>query len=278
MEVYMENGNHPLLEKLLVAIPIIKSAFAMDSNITLADKDCVCLNSFPGEKFDMGIRKGDKVNPPLRTAITENRKLMVKIPEHLYNLSLTAVVIPIHDENNNVIGGLGIALEGKYEKILKEFHENVENALSTFDTNVDEINKGANSLVSISNSLVESQKNSEHQLKEINKVIGTINQIAKNVHLLGINARIEASRAGEAGKGFAIVANEIQKLSSNIFEFTSIIDNSLNEIQKGVESTSSSINSVVEVGDSQLKGIVEINKSLRDAIEMSKTYLAEIQK
>ncbi|KIL50027.1 methyl-accepting chemotaxis protein [Jeotgalibacillus soli] len=272
--------THPILEKILFAIPLLKNALAIDSNITLIDKDYVCIGSFPGEKFSLGLSVGDTVSPqtPLSAAVRENKKLVVKIPEHLYNLSLTAGVMPVHDENNRIIGGLGIALETKYEKILKEFHENVERSLSAVNENMNQIHEGANFLVLTSSTLAEEQKQSEVKLKEINDIIKNINQIAKRVQLLGINARIEASRAGESGKGFAIVANEIQKLSTNIFEFTSLIDTSLNDIQKVVGSISESIHNVVKVGDKQVNGIEEINKSLKEAMEMSNSFLIEEKK
>lgn len=276
----MNHHIHPILEKILFTIPIIKNTLPIDSNITVIDQESVCLGAFPGENFDLGIKAGETVNPqtPLSAAVRENKKLVVKIPEHLYNLSLTAGVMPIRDENNKVIGGLGIALETKYEKILKEFQENVEKSFSSVSSNMDQISAGASSLVAISNTLAEEQKQSEVKLGKIFEVIETINYVAKQVQLLGINARIEAARAGEAGRGFDVVASEIQKLSTNIFEFTSVIDTSLNEIQQVVESISNSVHEVVQVGDNQRNGVEEINQSLQDAIDMSKKYLIEEQK
>jgi methyl-accepting chemotaxis protein len=63
---------------------------------------------------------------------------------------------------------------------------------------------------------------------EIGKVVTFISSIAKQTHLLALNASIEAARAGDAGKGFAVVANEVKALSAEtqqaISEITSKID------------------------------------------------------
>lgn len=63
---------------------------------------------------------------------------------------------------------------------------------------------------------------------EIGKVVTFISNIAKQTHLLALNASIEAARAGHAGRGFAVVANEVKALSAEtqraITEITSKID------------------------------------------------------
>ena len=63
---------------------------------------------------------------------------------------------------------------------------------------------------------------------EIGKVVTFISGIAKQTHLLALNASIEAARAGDAGRGFAVVANEVKALSAEtqqaIAEITSKID------------------------------------------------------
>jgi hypothetical protein len=50
-------------------------------------------------------------------------------------------------------------------------------------------------------------------------VIGAVNRmqdINRGIHLLSMNARIEAARAGDAGAGFGVVAQELTRLSSNM--------------------------------------------------------------
>lgn len=51
------------------------------------------------------------------------------------------------------------------------------------------------------------------EAENINSIAEVIIRVARETHLLSINASIEAARAGAAGKGFAVVAGEIKRLA-----------------------------------------------------------------
>jgi len=78
-------------------------------------------------------------------------------------------------------------------------------------------------------------------------VVGSINEIAETVNILGLNAAIESAHSGAAGRGFAVVANEIRKLSEstrmNAEEITLTLNAAIADTEKSVESGRESIQS-----------------------------------
>ncbi|MCA0872416.1 methyl-accepting chemotaxis protein [Seohaeicola saemankumensis] len=61
-----------------------------------------------------------------------------------------------------------------------------------------------------------------------------IEDIAFQVDILSVNARIEASRAGEAGKGFAVIAHAINELSSRTNEAAKDISASVRSLNEQI--------------------------------------------
>lgn len=84
--------------------------------------------------------------------------------------------------------------------------------------------------------------------KEIQNIIGSIEDIASQTNLLSLNASIEAARAGEAGRGFAVVADQIGKLASDsaqsAVDTKALIEKSLEEIDNGNHITEKTVEAI----------------------------------
>ncbi|KQV32211.1 chemotaxis protein [Rhizobium sp. Root1203] len=77
----------------------------------------------------------------------------------------------------------------------------------------------------------------EDASRQIEQIIGVIDEIAFQTNLLALNAGIEAARAGDAGKGFAVVAMEVRELAQRSAaaaqEIKGLINKSTTEVSSG---------------------------------------------
>ncbi len=70
--------------------------------------------------------------------------------------------------------------------------------------------------------------------EEIGKFVTQTKAIARQTHMLALNAGIEAARAGEEGKGFAVVAEEVRKLAGQAAQAATLTSDIVRAVQEKV--------------------------------------------
>lgn len=136
--------------------------------------------------------------------------------------------------NGELVGSIGITGDPERTEpmtrlasglISKELRE--REMLDALLTNVSQMDRSVTAIASIVERTNSSQMTVTREVDEVEKLIGdsfrdiektdevidTIQSIASNTQMLGLNASIEAAHAREQGRGFAIVAEAVRKLS-----------------------------------------------------------------
>lgn len=167
-------------------------------------------------------------------------------------------------------------LRENFETGSQEAKQGVE-AINTINSNLmTEMAKSGTSLEgmsdTVSNTLNATLKTLELFL-EIGKISQNIQRIAKQTHLLALNASIEAARAGEHGRGFAVVAHNVQELAAETKMASESIDAKVTEISGSVQGTMENMRSI-----NDLFGTIQRTlSSFSDCLSSNKTTMESME-
>ncbi|MBN8530308.1 MAG: methyl-accepting chemotaxis protein [Alphaproteobacteria bacterium] len=129
--------------------------------------------------------------------------------------------------------------------------ENVSSSTSQLSSAINEIASQVARASTITHQAVDQGSQADNTVKglvnaarEIDEVLGVINDITEQINLLALNATIEAARAGEAGKGFAVVASEVKTLANETARATEEIRRKITSIQSASSETAQVISKI----------------------------------
>ncbi|MBS4026323.1 MAG: hypothetical protein KGZ96_11690 [Clostridia bacterium] len=99
-------------------------------------------------------------------------------------------------------------------------------------------------------------------LQETDQIAGFLKKIAKQTHMLGLNAAIEAARAGQHGLGFNVVANEVRSLASESSTNAEKISSTLLSFKQTIAQIASGIEVNTNISGDQASSLEQVNHQI----------------
>lgn len=164
-------------------------------------------------------------------------------------------------------------------KVLNEVGDTTYTAVNILDESssiISNLNISAHNNSKAMNQVSETVLDLSNNTKEVMSVLENVNQIAKQTHLLALNASIEAARAGEAGRGFTVVAEEIKKLAEQTETSAKDIKTTITHIKTNVENAVGKANETSTAVLNQQNSVKQSHDIFRDIITSISTLSVKV--
>jgi methyl-accepting chemotaxis protein len=107
--------------------------------------------------------------------------------------------------------------------------------------------------------------------EKIDTIVEVINDIASRVHVLSLNASIEATKAGAYGSGFMVIAKQIRLLAENTKISTDEILNIINAFQKDIHK----VEEVIKEGLDRVNKSTQLTNTGKNTLDSIRSLVDE---
>lgn len=256
------------LDQITALIPLLKEALPLDVSFAVCDKEKF-VGYWPGERVDLGIRPGQRLNPdePLMQTVSKGAFFQDVVPAEFYGYEFIGSAVPLYGEDRSIIGGLAVQIRTQAE--LRGIAEQITSAIGQARAQLEHVTVASRELRQFSEQLLNLAQRTAGHVGQTDQVVSIVKAVADQTNMLGINASIEAAHAGEKGRGFGIVADEIRKLSNETVASTQTIRGTLQAFRQAIAEMNGSIERVAAIAESQSASSDQIEAFIADIGAMS---------
>lgn len=259
--------NSSILVVLCHILPVLSELFQGTIGFLVADHEKIIkITGGTGEESRKGVfAEGDLLTEdlPAYRCIKENRTVIDDIPAEYFGYAMTAVAVPIKDEDNQIIGSIAIG-KRNFSSDVKEHSQMLSQSLEIASQAVGEVTHEIEKMVDDNQHLLSDIVATNQLMDSTDQILKFVGNIASQTNLLGLNAAIEAARAGDLGRGFSVVADEIRKLSTSSTQSIKEINSSITQLKTSMTNLGDKMKDNNRRFEIQAQHIEEIDANIKE--------------
>ena len=269
-------SGRELLQCFAKIAPYFNQITAADIGITVVEGDTV-LEYVRAEKLDLGIRRGDKLKSGAiaEKSMREKRRVVVEVTKEntAYGIPYVANAFPIMEDDGTVVGCVVTSEATDVLDFIRVTSDNLHHSSSHLAAAIQDLSAQAEKLATAGKILGEISHTTVEKVKNTDKIVSFINDVASQTNLLGLNAAIEAARVGEMGRGFGVVADEVRKLAVHSAESAKQI----NEVLHSIKETNDNMAKQSREVENSVQNQVAVIQEIASASEQLAAMAQELQ-
>jgi len=197
----------------------------------------------------------------------------------VYQASLAAANLQMQEELHQ----LNLELEQNFQQLLerREFYSLIAQDLSSSMTqmsfSIGRVTESAQTLTRQGEGLMQRGNELRKHVSNIDDIIASINNVARQTKLLAFNATIEAVRVGASGQGFAVVAEEVRKLAQRSGDDAKNIQATLTAMQTAITSIAEVADATHDIALLQQQGTEQMNIVTKDVMKRAEDLVESLQ-
>lgn len=191
-------------------------------------------------------------------AMEEKRTIRRTVPKDVFGVEIQTHTIPFTDGSGCINVVFNVATSHAIATALDEIVGAAQHISTSSDTSLEQAERVEAQFDLLHNSI----KQMGREIEKLSTIYEVVNDIARRLQLISLNASIEAAHAKDYGKGFAVVAQEVRGLADQTRTEMNNVTNIIQQLLKDEEAVGKDLDMFTAYSQEQRAVEQEISKAI----------------